>query len=228
VDDEHPYSTPWWAPRRRSVPVRISGSWGSRLAVGALLVVVIVALSASALVTPPERPRQILPGMIEDPPTLDDLVATCTGLVQWEPTTMLKRLPWDLDAGAVEVQIARALTTDARVRAGFYTEASSDLPSTAEVASYIYQGGQVIWYAPDTPETAISGLEGISPLLAEMGIEFVVVPWPQDRAEKMPSLTRIAAARRLLIMKWGMAQSCAVASEPVLTRFVEATVPASR
>lgn len=213
---------PWWAGDRTAIPVRVLPNWRFRLSLAALAILLIAALSVSAFVSPPERSRQISVGIIEDPPSLDALVATCSGVIRWEdPANLLTRLPWEDDGVPVATQVSQALANAPRVRPGFYTDESPDLPTTAEIAGYLYQGGRVIWFAPGLEPNVTSGVEGILTILSEEGVDYIALPWPAEASNKMPVLARTVAGRRLLAMKWGVAQSCAVASGDVLIAFAE-------
>ena len=176
----------------------------------------------AAFSSPQERPRPISFGIVENPPTLDALVATCTGIIEWSSAPdILTRLPWDAKDGTAEAQVARALQQNSPLRPGFYNAGDSNLPSVAQVAAYLKAGGTVAWYAGDEDsDNAVSGLESVISVLEEDGIQIVALPWPADKMNRMPAFSRTESGGRLLYMQWGRAQSCAIASDAVIKDFV--------
>ena len=216
-------NVPWWSPRLDSKPARVVGNTQKRV-VGILAFTAFIGLLlGAAFATPQEQPRRISVGIIESPATLDALVATCTGLIRWDsPMDLIKRLPWNESLGPAQSQADAAVKTPSRVRLGFYTESDPDLPSPASLAYFISQGGSVAWYVPGGEQAPLDGLKSLVSIVNDDGGRFVAVPWPRDQIGKMPVFSRNEAGKRILYMRWGLAQSCAVASDAVMKQ-IEST-----
>lgn len=217
---------PWWAPRSDIQPARVYSNTRQRVIIIVGAVVAGLFLIAAAFASPQERSRQISPGIIEDSPSLDSLVASCTGVVNWEkPEEMLSRLPWDKNNISIEEQMLDAIAEKTPIRPGFYNSGDRNIPSTPDVAAYISDGGFVIWYSTDeSGDGAISGLESILGILNEEGLEYVALPWPESKDKQKPTFSRTDSGGRILYMRWGATQSCAVASETVIEDFVTPAV----
>ena len=224
MPQENP-NRPWWSPEKPTAPARITYNLRKRLLFALGGVFAVALLMGAAFSSPQERSRQISFGIVENPPSLDALVATCTGIVEWRnPADVLTRLPWNAEDGPAEAQVARALARDVSVRPGFYPKDDKNIPSTEDIASYLGKGGIVAWYATDPgSETAVGGLESVLSVLAEDGVEIVAMPWPADKMSRMPTFSRTSSGGRLLYMKLGAVQSCAVASDVVIEKFSAST-----
>lgn len=219
------HDSPWWSPRPDSQPARVIGNVRKRLLGSLAFIAFAGLLLGAAFATPQEQPRRISVGIIEYPATLDALVATCTGLIKWDsPMDLLRRLPWQEGLGPAQMQASAAVKTPARVRIGFYTEGDPDLPSPASLAYFISQGGSVAWYMPEGEQAPIDGLEALVAVVNDGGGRFVALPWPKDQIGKMPVFSRNEAGKRILYMRWGLAQSCAVASDSVMKQIEDAQV----
>jgi len=216
---------PWWAPESDIKPARVYSNTRKRIIFAVGAVAAGVLLIAAAFTSPQDRSRQISPGIIEESPSLDSLVASCTGVVNWErPEEMLSRLPWEKGAVSVEDQILDAIAEDAPVRLGFYSPGDRNIPSTSDIAAYISNGGYVIWYSTnESGDGAISGLKSILGILSEEGLDYVALPWPESKEKQKPTFSRTDSGGRILYMRWGATQSCAVASDVVISDFVKTT-----
>lgn len=212
---------PWWAPTGPSQRAVVVRNAKKRILFALTACTLGVLLLGAAFAAPQERQRQLLPGIAENPPTLDSLVATCTGVIEWDkPADLLVRLPWNPRDGSAEKQVREALRSSVLIRPGFYESDDQDAPSVADIASYLSKGGAVAWYSVAEDDPAYTGLKSATEEANLRGMALVALPWPKQEMGRLPSFSRTASGRKIVYMKWGTAQSCAVASAAVLEQFM--------
>lgn len=189
-------------------------------------------LVGTAFSTPLERPRQAFPGGLEAPPTLDQLVATCGGIISWEnPEQLVAALPWtasDVTSDSrSEEEIQERLPADwmdivenadsSRIEPRLYRAGDPDVPSVPEVVRYMAEGNPVIWYSPESTEDQIRNLATQATRIGTFDIPYPVLPWNEDSWSGWPS------QRTILFTAWASTLSCRVPSDLVMADFWEHT-----
>lgn len=218
---EESSNEPWWAPTGTSQRAVVVRNAKKRILFALTACTLGLLLLGAAFAAPQERQRQLLPGIAENPPTLDALVATCTGIIEWDqPANLLVRLPWNPRNGSAEKQVGEALRNSVLVRPGFYEIDAENMPSVADIASYMSRGGAVAWYSVAEDDPAYTGLRSATEEANLRGLALVALPWPEQEMGRLPSFSRTTSGRNIIYMKWGTAQSCAVASAAVLEQFL--------
>lgn len=207
---------PWWSPDDKPVKVRIvTRLKGRRLKIFGSLLFVFVLLTI-AFVVPQEKPTLLSNGAIRNTPSLNALIASCDGIMDWPVQNNVGWLP--KDSAHVYNRYPPTSGTFEKVpaRSGFYSYESKDVPTLPQTVGNLWRGEIVIWYSERLSQENRQVLKSIVEN-NQTGLRYIVAPWPE-------SLSRIWGnnIRALMLTGWGVSQECEDPSSAVFEEFAKA------
>lgn len=205
--------TPWWSvsPEQGAAKVSSKGKGRTRFIVFSSLLLLI--LIGAAFCVPRERAYSLDNGSIQNPPTLNDIIASCSGIVEWP----LLPSGWLSGENAhVYPFFPPTSGTFAPIPAAprFYDEEDENLPTVPEAMSALWRGNIVVWYSPLISAEDKALLRSVA-RVAPGEADYVVLPWVSGDGVNEGSF----AKRPVVLTAWGLSQSCGEASEEVFSDF---------
>lgn len=174
----------------------------------------LAVLVGAAFCAPKERAYSLDNGGLQNPPSLDDIVSSCSGVIEWplSPTGWLSA-----DTAHVYPSFPPTSGTFAPIPAppGNYSTDDADLPTVPEAMSGLWRGDIVIWYSPLIPEDQKTVLFSVANTRPG-GANFIVLPWTSKDGINEGSFSK----KPVVLTAWGLSQACAEASVNVFDNFV--------
>lgn len=209
-------SSPWWSSASSSGPAVVVSDRRGRAKVAAVAGLVLLGLVCAAFISPVERAVALPGSAMQEPASLDDLVAKCQGVIAWQ-TAPVKSVGW-LRAGNTHMYPAFPPTSGTFSPVPLPLGFSVVLPDGAgkhalpRSVANLWRGQVVVWFRPDADLSMKTSIR----LAAQEGLRpgtFVVAPWPEE------AINRWNTTRPVLLTGWGLSQSCGTASSDVMTAF---------
>jgi hypothetical protein len=209
-------SPPWWYENKKSSRELIVVGKKKKFGILFFGIIFIVLLIGAAFFTPTEQPRMLKNGAIQNPASLDDLVASCSGYVQWNISDY-KQIGWKEDG---KKHIYRFFPPTggtfsvAPAKPGFYSQDSMYVPTIPDAVGNLWRGMIVVWYRAGIPEERLNIVKELAE--SKVGdVDYVVLPWPKNKISLWDN------NRTIMLTGWGLSQACNIASYEVFNNFAE-------